>query len=51
METRIKHIPSGEVYANRKDAKQRMGAGNFNRALRAGELIFFSCHNLSDIIF
>ena len=51
METRVKHVPSGEVYANRKEAKHEMGHGRYNRALKNGEMMFVSMYNSLDIVF
>ena len=42
MDTRVRHIPTGNEYANRKEAKQKMGHGRYNRALRDGEMLFAS---------
>ena len=51
METsRIKHVPSGEVYENRKEAKIKMGHSNFNRALKNGEMLFIKTYRPTDII-
>jgi hypothetical protein len=51
METsRIKHVPSGEVYENRKEAKIKMGHSNFNRALKNGEMLFLKTYRPTDII-
>ena len=50
MDTRIKHIPSGAVYANRREAKRELGHGRYNRALRNGELLFVSMYKPLDII-
>ena len=48
--SKIKHIPSGEVYVNRKEAKVKMGHGNFNRALKNGEIFFLKTYGPTDII-
>ena len=50
MDTRILHIPSGAVYENRKQAKEKMGHGNFDRALRRPHMMFLSTYGPSDII-
>ena len=50
MNTRVKHIPSGVVYENRKEAKQKMGHGYYNRALKNGEMLFVSTYKALDII-
>lgn len=34
METRMIYLPSGEVFENRKQTKQFLGHGAFNRALK-----------------
>ena len=49
--SKIKHIPSGEVFENRKEAKVKMGHGNYNRALKHGEILFLSTYRPTDIIF
>jgi len=51
MDTRVKHIPTGNVYANRKEAKEKMGHGQYNRALRDGEMLFVSTYKHLDIIY
>lgn len=51
METRVKHVPSGEVYANRKEAKQMMGHGRYNRALKDGEMLFGALFKTLDIVY
>lgn len=48
--SKIKHVPSGEVYENRKEAKVKMGHGNFNRALKNGEIFFLKTYGPTDII-
>lgn len=50
MDTRVKHVPSGAVYANRKEAKIKMGHGQYNRALKNGEMLFVSTYKPFDII-
>ncbi len=40
MSSRIKHIPSGEIYENRKEAKMKMGHANYNRANSRREFVF-----------
>lgn len=37
MDTRIKHIPSGIIYDNRKQAKTLMGHANYNKAVKNRE--------------
>ena len=51
MDSRVKHIPTGNVYANRKEAKKEMGHGQYNRALRDGEMLFVSTYKHIDIIY
>lgn len=55
MNTQIKHIPTGAVYENRKDAKMKMGASKFKRALHNREFLFASafdpdCKTIKDSI-
>lgn len=50
MDTRILHIPSGVVYENRKQAKQQMGHGNYDRALRRHLMLFTSSYGPGDLI-
>lgn len=50
METRIKHIPSGAVYANRKEAKMMMGHNNYNRALHNRQMLFVSTYYPTDVV-
>ena len=50
METRLLNTLSGEVFENRKDAKERMGHSNFNRALRDGNILFMSNYSPTDIL-
>ena len=50
METRLMNIQSREIYENRRDAKDKMGHGNFNRALRDGNILFLNTYSLSDIL-
>lgn len=50
MESKVKHIPSGAVYANRKEAKLMMGHNNYNRALHNRQMLFVSLYNPSDVI-
>ncbi len=51
MDTRVKHVLTGKVYENRKEAKQKMGHGRYNRALRDGELLFVSLFKELDVIY
>jgi hypothetical protein len=46
----IKHVPSGETFENRKEAKVKMGHANYNRALKAGEIMFITTYRPTDII-
>lgn len=50
-ETRLLNIISGEIFENRKDAKERMGHSNFNRALRDGNILFVNNFNPTEILF
>ena len=51
MNTRIKHLPSGRLYANRKDAKTQMGHSAYNKALHEGQMLFLTTYSPTDIIF
>lgn len=50
MKTTMKHIPSGQTFENRKEAKLVLGHGKFNRALKNGEIIFITTYSPLDII-
>ena len=50
METRLMNIQSREIYENRRDAKVKMGHGNFNRALRDGNILCLNTYSPSDIL-
>lgn len=50
METRLINTLSGEVFENRRDAKERMGHSNFNRALRDGYILFLNNYSPTDIL-
>lgn len=50
MKTTIKHIPSGAVYANRKEVKLMMGHNNYNRELHNRQMLFVSSYSPCDII-
>ena len=50
MKTKLKHIPSGETFENRKEAKLVLGHGRFNRALKNGEIMFITTYSPLDII-
>lgn len=50
MTTTLKHLPSGQSFENRKEAKLVMGHGEFNRALKNGEFMFISTYSPLDII-
>ena len=40
----IRNIRTGEMYGNRKEAKNRLGGlGAYNSAMRRGELLFINC--------
>ena len=39
----IKNLKNGDLYSNRKDAKNRLGGlGAYNSAMRRGELLFIN---------
>ena len=42
MGASIKHIPTGVIYSDRKEAKSLMGHYNYNRALKFREFEFLS---------
>lgn len=50
MKTTIKHIPSGMIFENRKEAKMTMGHSNYNHALKNGEIAFITIYSPDDII-
>lgn len=50
MTTQVIYIPTGEVYANRKEAKLIMGHANYNKALHEGKMMFVGSFNPIDII-
>ena len=50
MITKIKHIPSGRIYENRKDAKLEMGRYKYDKALHNGKMLFVNTYSTSDII-
>ena len=49
-DARIKHLPSGQVFQNRKEAKMVMGHHAFNRSLKNGEMLFVRAAEPSEII-
>lgn len=51
MNTQLKHIPTGMVYANRKDAKLKMGHSNYNKAIRCGHMVLVNTYELCDILY
>lgn len=51
MDTRVKHVPTGKVYANRKEAKQMMGHRRYNRALKDGEMLFGALFKALDVVY
>jgi len=51
MNTLVKHLPSGRVFENRKEAKIFMGHGNYNKALHNGQMLFLTSYSPCDIIF
>lgn len=50
MNTLVKHLPSGEVFANRKEAKLKLGHSNYNKALKNGEIAFVTVFKVLDTI-
>lgn len=46
----IKHLKTGVVYQNRKEAKQALGHNGYNRALSRGEFLFVKTYSPCDII-
>lgn len=50
MKTTIKHVPSGQVFCNRKEAKQQMGHANYNRAVHKNEILVVSTFLPNSII-
>lgn len=51
MKTKLQHIATGMVYANRKDAKLKMGHSNYNKAIRNGQMLFVNTYDLNDVVF
>lgn len=51
MIKQVKHIPSGVVYENRKEAKLMMGHSNYNKAIRNGQMLFVSTYAPNEIVF
>ena len=51
MITRVKHIPSGAVYENRKEAKLIMGHSNYNKAIRNGQMLFVDTYDLNEVVY
>lgn len=51
MNTKVKHLPSGRIYENRKEAKLEMGHSQYNKALHNGQMLFVTVYSPSDIIF
>lgn len=51
MNTQVKSLTTGQIFQNRKEAKLIMGHGNYNRALRKGEMVFITTPSPNDIIF
>lgn len=44
----IRNIRTGEMYSNRKDAKNRLGGlGAYNSSMRRGELLFVNDSSLT----
>lgn len=46
----IKHLKTGVVYQNRKEAKQALGHNGYNKALSRGEFLFVKTYSPCDII-
>ena len=46
----IKHLKTGVVYQNSKEAKQALGHNGYNRALSRGEFLFVKTYSPCDII-
>ena len=44
----IKHIPTGQIFNNRKEAKIGLGHANYNRALKAREIEFINVADTKD---
>lgn len=44
----IKNLKNGDLYSNRKDAKNRLGGlGAYNSSMRRGELLFVNDSSLT----
>lgn len=50
MNTQVRHIPSGNVFSSRKEAKLLMGHSNYNKAIHNGQMAFITTYRMSDII-
>ena len=50
MKTFVKHLPSGRVFENRKDAKAQLGHSTYNKALHNGQMLFLTSYSPCDII-
>ena len=50
MKTKTIYTPTGEVFENRKAAKEKMGHYNYDRALKAGLFTFITTYDPSDVI-
>lgn len=38
MDSRIRHVPSGQIYNNRKEAKKALGHSFYNKAVHSKEI-------------
>lgn len=45
-----KNIETGETFANRKEAKVRMGHSNFNKALKAHKIIYIHVFEACEVV-
>jgi len=50
MKNTIEYLPTGEVFANRRDAKMIIGHSRYNRALKDGKIAFVRTYSADDII-
>ena len=50
MNNKVKHLPSGRVFKNRKAAKAEMGHSQYNKALHNGQMLFLTTYSPCDII-
>ena len=45
-----KNIETGETYANRKQAKLKLGHSNYNRAIKEQKIVLIKVYDASEII-